>query len=168
MFVVNRLETLINLLKKRKMSIAVAESCSAGYLSYLLTKVPGSSKVFKGSIVVYNLKAKNKFFKIPYSLLEKTEGVSDTVAVLLAKGVRKIFNADLGASLVGFAGPETKKGIKVGTVFMSLVGKKGGWVKRIVLRGNRDKVRSKASLLLIDLIYKHLCKQNKTYTKIKT
>lgn len=152
----NTLKNLIAILKNKKESLAVAESCSGGYLSYLLTKISGSSKVFKGGIVVYSLEAKNKFFKIPYPLLKKTQGVSSKVASLLAKRVKKVFKSDVGVSLVGFAGPESKKGVKAGTVFMAVADKNGVISKKIVVKGNRDIVRKKASLYLIGLLYKHL------------
>ena len=147
-----KLENLITFLKAKKITVAAAESASGGYLSYLLTKIPGSSKVFKGSIVVYSLEAKNKFFKIPFPLLKKTRGVSKEVAILLAKGVRKLFKTDLGLSIVGFAGP----GIKQGTVFFSIADKKDVIVKKLIIKGSRDYVRKTASLAVIDLLYKKL------------
>lgn len=150
------LRRLIHTLQKNKLTIAVAESCTGGYLSYILTKIPGSSKVFKGGIVAYSLKIKNKFFSIPFSLLKTTQGVSKEIALILAKRVRKLFSADIGASIVGFAGPKTKKGTKVGTVFMSVADKRGKEVKKIIIKGNRDVVRKKASYLLVKLIYKRL------------
>ncbi|UCD16095.1 MAG: CinA family protein [Candidatus Omnitrophota bacterium] len=154
----NKLESVITILKKRKLSIAAAESCTGGYLSYLLTKTAGSSKVFKGAIVAYTPQIKNKLLKIPLSELKKTEGVSLKVSLLLAKNIKKSLNSDIGASVVGFAGPTTKKGIKVGTVFISIADKKGELVKKLSIKGNRDFVRKKASLALIDLIYKRLNK----------
>ncbi|MDP2923663.1 MAG: CinA family protein [Candidatus Omnitrophota bacterium] len=150
----NTLKNLIAILKNKKKSLAVAESCSGGYLSYLLTKIPGSSKVFKGSIVVYSLEAKNKFFKIPLPLLKKTQGVSNEIALLLAKRVKKVFNSDIGVSLVGFAGPETKKGIKAGTVYITVANRAGVISKKMVIKGSRDTVRKKASLFAINLLYK--------------
>jgi len=152
----SKLEDLMTLLKIKKLTIAAAESCSGGYLSYLLTKTPGSSKIFKGSIVVYSLEAKNKFFKIPFPLLKKTEGVSKDVAVLLARGARKSFGVDIGISLVGFAGPEAMKGTKKGTVFFAIADKNGVIVKKAIINGGRDYVRKKASSMVIDLLYKNL------------
>ena len=153
---------LILALKKRKKSVALAESCSGGYASYLLTKTPGASEVFKGAVVVYSLETKNKFFKIPSSLLKKTQGVSKEVAIKLAIGVRKKFNSDIGASIVGFAspehsrrtGPKTKKGIKVGTTFIAFSSKNKQKAKKIIIKGSRDIIRKKISARLIDLIYK--------------
>jgi PncC family amidohydrolase len=150
------LEILINKLKKKNLTVAVAESCSGGYLSYLLTKVAGSSLIFKGAIVAYSLEAKNKFFKIPYSLLKKTQGVSQNIALFLASEVKKIFKSDFGLSLVGFAGPKARKGIKVGTVFLGLVNDKEKIVKKIIIKGERDTVRKKASMELIKLLYQKL------------
>lgn len=150
------LKKLIAILKKKKLSVALAESCSGGYASYLLTKLSGSSKVFKGGIIVYTLEAKNKFFKIPFKSLKKTQGVSKDIALVLAKKVRQKLNADIGGSLVGFAGPKTKKGIKVGTVLMSVADKKGILIKKVVIKGSRDRVRKNASKMLINLIYERI------------
>ena len=147
---------LVKLLKRKKLTLAAAESCSAGYFSYLLTKTPGASSVFKGGIIVYSLSAKNKFFKLSPSLLKKTEGVSCEIAQKLAKDVRKLFKADIGASIVGFAGPRAKKGIKTGTVFIAIADEQLCEVKRIMIKGGRDAVRKKSSRALIDLILKKL------------
>jgi PncC family amidohydrolase len=150
------LKNLIKLLKTRELTIAMAESCTAGYASYLVTKVPGASQVFKGGIIVYSSEIKNKFFKIPFSLLKKTEGVSSSVALLLAQKVRRLCKSDIGASVVGFAGPGAKKGVKPGTVFIAVCDKARRNVKKIIIKGNRDVVRKKASLLLLAFIYKNI------------
>jgi len=148
------IKKLIVALKEKGQTLALAESCSGGYASYLLTKIPGASEVFKGAVVVYSLDTKNKFFNIPSSLLEKTQGVSKEVALKLATRVRKKFNSDIGSSIVGFAGPRVKKGIKVGTIFIAYSSKNKQKTKRIVIKGSRDIVRKKASTHLIDLVYK--------------
>ena len=145
------LEELIFRLKKRKQTIAVAESCTGGYLSYLFTKVPGSSKVFKLGVVVYSISAKEKLLLIPPSLLKGNEGVSEEVAKFLAINVRKILNTNLGASVVGFAGPQAKKGMR-GTVFMAVADKNCARVKEEKINGDRDTVRRKASYSLIKFV----------------
>ena len=160
-----KLKKLIVTLKEKGKTLALAESCSGGYASYLLTKVPGASEVFKGAVVVYSPEVKNKLFKIPSSLLKKTQGVSKEIALKLAIRVRKKLNADIGASIVGFAGPGTKKGIKVGTTFIAYSSKNKKEVKKIIIKGNRDSVRKKASSLLIDFIYQKL---NTQYSQLNT
>lgn len=151
-----KIKKLITLLEKRKLSLATAESASGGYASYLLTKIPGSSKVFKGGIIAYSLDIKNKLFKIPSSLLEKNQGVSREIALILAEKVRKQFKADIGSAIVGFAGPKAKKGVKAGTIFLSFADKDGAVSEKAIIKGNRDTVRKKASRLLITLIYKNI------------
>ena len=153
------IKKLIITLKEKNQTLALAESCSGGYASYLLTKISGASEVFKGATIVYTLEAKNKLFKIPFSLLEKTQGVSKEVALKLATRVRKKLNADIGASIVGFAGPGTKKGIKIGTTFMAFSSKNKQKGKKIIIKGSRDSIRKKASAGLIDFIYKELPKK---------
>lgn len=149
-------KSLIKTLKKRKLTLAAAESCSGGYLSYLLTKTPGSSDVFKGGLITYSLDSKNKFFKIPSSLLKKTCGVSEEIASVLAEKVKNLFGTDLGVSIVGFAGPKVKKGAKKGTVFLGIADKKNVLVIEAIIKGNRDAVRKKVSQLLINLLDKKL------------
>ncbi|NQT28824.1 MAG: CinA family protein [Candidatus Omnitrophica bacterium] len=176
-----KLKKLTCALKEKGKTLALAESCSGGYASYLLTKIPGASEVFKGAVVVYSLETKNKFFGIPSSLLKKTQGVSKEVALKLAIRVRKKFNADIGASVVGFAGPSTtlrasteqsrsadprtKNGVKVGTTFIAYSSKNRKEAKKIIIKGSRDIIRKKASSLLIDFIYQKL---NTQYSRLNT
>ena len=107
---------VINILLEKKLSIATVESCSAGYLSYLLKTMPGSSMVFKGGIIAYSLEAKYAFFKLPITALKRNKGVSQQIATKLAKGVKRLFSAKIGTAIVGFAGPTARKGIKPGTI----------------------------------------------------
>ena len=154
-----KLKNVVTILRKENISIALAESCSGGYASYLLTKFPGASLFFKGAIVTYSLDSKNTFFKVNPTLLKRTQGVSKEVSVILAKGVRKKFKADIGASIVGFAGPKAKNKSSLGTIFISVVKGQNLTCKRLVLKGTRDAIRKKASTQLISLIYKCLHKR---------
>jgi len=151
-----KLKNLIFYLRAKKLTISAAESISGGYLSYLLTKTPGSSKVFKGGIVVYSLQSKNKLLHIPQPLLNKTQGVSGRVSILLAKKTRELLKTDLAVSLVGFASAPAQKGIKVGTAFAAVADKNGAITKKIIIKGNRDYVRKKTSFFAIELICKKL------------
>lgn len=140
---------LIKILTKKKLTISCAESASSGYLSYLLTKTPGSSQVFKGGIICYSLESKNKFFKIPTYLLKKSQGVSRQISYLLAKQVKNILATNIGLSIVGFAGPNDKK---TGLFFCGISHKNTTIVKKIQLNGNRNQIRKKASEMLIELL----------------
>ena len=151
----NKLAKLIAILKKQKLTLAIAESCSGGYASDLLTQKAGSSKVFKGGLVVYSLEAKNEFFRIPFSILKKTQGVSKEIAATLAIKVRKKLDSDIGSSIVGFAGPVAPKG-KKGTVLIAISDKASTVLIETIIKGKREVVRKKASQLLIELLYTKL------------
>jgi len=155
------LEKVIYILKDQNITVSIAESCSGGYASYLLTRIPGSSKVFKGGFILYSLDSKNKLLKIPKKTLKETRGVSKEIAIILAKKVKKKFSSDIGLSIVGFAGPEANKNIKKGTTFIALADKKYFIAKKMIIKGTRDQVRKKVSLYLIDLLYSHITAHTK-------
>lgn len=141
------------LLISQGVSLAAAESCTAGYFSYLLTQTPGSSKVFRGAIVCYSLESKYHFFKIPKTLLKSSQGVSKKVCELLASRVQKLFKSDIGIAIVGFSGPKAKKGIKSGTTYIAIAYKKETTSKREVLSGSRSQARTKATSKALNLLY---------------
>ena len=149
------LNELIALLKKRGQTIAVAESLTGGYVSYLFTKIPGSSKVFKLGTVVYSLEAKHKLFKLPLKKLNSTQGVSEEIAKILAKEIKTRLNTDFGASIVGFAGPKAEKDMK-GIAFMGLAKKKIILSQRKKFQGNRDTIRKQASYSLIEFVLNNI------------
>ncbi|MCF7894884.1 MAG: CinA family protein [Candidatus Omnitrophica bacterium] len=147
---------IFKLLKDKNLTLAAAESETAGYLSYLLTKIPGSSNTFKGSFVIYSLDSKNKLFKLPKELLKKTQGVSPEIAAHLAEKTRKKLKSSIGISVVGFAGPTAKKGKEVGTTFIAISNKEKIFVTSAVIDGTRDKVRKKTAKLATEILYQHL------------
>ncbi len=147
-----KLNRLLNLLKKRKLTLATAESASGGYVSYLLTKIPQSSKIFKGGLIVYSLDSKHSFFKLPLAYLKKTQGVSKEIAATLAIKVRKKLQADIGLSIVGFAGPNAPKE-KKGLLFIAISDEDSTLSFKVQIKGTRDLLRRKVSILLLELLY---------------
>ena len=156
----NYAKTLINFLLVNGLTVSAAESCTGGYLSYLLTQTPGSSRVFKGSVVVYSLQAKQQFFSLPKVLLKTTQGVSGQVAKLLAQNCRKTFKTDIAVSIVGAAGPESVKNFRPGTVFIAVTTSKKTIVKKFIFKGTRDMVRKAAAKQAIGLLCGHLSPSN--------
>lgn len=98
-------EALVKELAARGMRIASAESCTGGYVSKRITNVSGSSEVLDGSIVTYANRIKEKFVGVSHETLEKFGAVSEQTAIEMARGVRKLFDADIGISTTGVAGP---------------------------------------------------------------
>jgi nicotinamide-nucleotide amidase len=154
------LKKLISSLAKRNLTIATAESASGGYLSYLLTKTPGSSIVFKGGMILYSLESKHKFFNIPSSLLDTTQGVSKDVSLILAKRIMGLYNAVIGLAIVGFAGPD-KRSSSTGLYYIAVATKRCAYAKRLRLTGSRDRTRILASMAALDLLNKKfLCERS--------
>jgi len=116
------LETaIVRLLREKKLTLAVAESCTGGSLSGRITDVPGSSDVFQAGYVTYANEAKEETLGVPADLLGAHGAVSEPVAAAMAEGARRVSGADLALSTTGIAGPgggtESKP---VGTVYIGL------------------------------------------------
>jgi nicotinamide-nucleotide amidase len=110
---------VVELLKKKKRKLVLAESCTGGSLAALLTEVPGSSSVFCGSHVVYQEASKTKWLGVSPSLLKKHTAVSAACAEAMVRGaLKKTPHADIAASVTGYLGPE---GDPVGRVFISVL-----------------------------------------------
>jgi len=140
------------LIKKRK-TVAVAESCTGGLLSNLLTRISGSSKYFILGIVAYSNKTKENILKIPAQLIAKKGAASRQVAKIMAQAVRKLAKTDFGIGVTGIAGPTGATPKKpVGTVFIAIDGKDKKICKKFLFTGNRIAVRKKAALRALELL----------------
>jgi nicotinamide-nucleotide amidase len=144
------------LIKKQK-TLAVAESCTGGLVSVLLTQIPGSSQYFILGVVVYSNKTKQTLLKIPARLIAKKGAVSKEVAQKMAQSVRKIAKADFGIGITGIAGPTGGTFKKpVGTVFIAIDGKNKKLCKKFLFKGNRIVIRKKSALKALELLKKIL------------
>jgi nicotinamide-nucleotide amidase len=109
-----------NKLRERSLTIAAAESCTGGYVSHLITSVPGSSDYFLGSVIAYSNGIKIQELGIEPALLNEKGAVSEETVVAMANAVRKKFNTDIGVSTSGIAGPGGGTPDKpVGTVWIA-------------------------------------------------
>lgn len=108
------------ILKLKQMSISLAESCTGGYLSHLMTSVPGSSAYFKGSVIAYANEIKMQQLEVNSKTLELFGAVSEETISEMAIGVRRRFNTDIGIATSGIAGPDGGTPDKpVGTVWIA-------------------------------------------------
>lgn len=141
------------LLIKKKKNIAIAESCTGGLLSNLLTNIPGSSQYFILGIVAYSNGAKRKILKIPTSIIAQKGAVSQDVAKLMANHARLLAKSDLGIGITGIAGPSGGSEEKpVGTVFIAIDSKTKKICERFLFKGSRLKIRKKAALKALELL----------------
>jgi nicotinamide-nucleotide amidase len=150
------LEVVIgNTLKAKKLTLAVAESCTGGYLSHLITTVPGSSEYFLGSLIPYSYDIKMQQLGVNPETLEKHGAVSEATIMEMADLVRTKFNTDIGVATSGVAGPGGGTSEKpVGTVWIAYSDKHQTVTRKLQLSKDRlinIKVASVAVLNLIRL-----------------
>jgi len=146
------------LLKESRRTIALAESCSGGLVSTLLTDVPGSSEYFLGSVVSYANSAKERLLGVAEDTLRAHGAVSAPAAREMARGVRERFDADVGVSVTGIAGPDGGTPEKpVGTVFFAIANRDGSLVERKrQLLGDRAVIRRTSALHALELLRRTL------------
>jgi PncC family amidohydrolase len=128
---VNLESSIISRLTQRQQSLAVAESCTGGFIAHQLTNVPGASAVFFGGVVTYSNDAKKKFLGVRAETLAQHGAVSEAVAREMAEGVRNIWGADFAIAVTGIAGPGGGTSEKpVGTVFIAVASALGTRVEK--------------------------------------
>ncbi|WP_117211841.1 CinA family protein [Allorhizocola rhizosphaerae] len=125
-------------------TLATAESLTAGLVAATIVDVPGSSKVFRGGLVVYATDLKHSLAGVDAGLLEREGPVSHDVALALALGARERCGADWGVSTTGVAGPTPQDGVAVGTVFVAVCGPSpsSAVVQELALSGDRPTIRA--------------------------
>ena len=119
-------QKIVSLLKKKKLKLAVAESCTGGMLSSAITSVRGSSKVFSMGLVTYSNQAKTSILKIPNQIIKKNGAVSVQCCLAMVNSLSKISKAKICISITGIAGPKGgSKKKPVGLVYIGVkIGKK--------------------------------------------
>ncbi len=119
-------KNLISLIKRKKMKLAIAESCTGGMLSNTITSVSGSSKVFTMGLVTYSNQAKTSVLKVPQKIIKKFGAVSNECCLAMVNNLSKISKSKVCISITGIAGPRGGSRQKpVGLVYIGIrVGKK--------------------------------------------
>lgn len=138
------------LLLDRGLTLAVAESCTGGYTSHLLTLVPGSSAYYKGGITAYSNELKENLLNVPSDVINEHGAVSEPVVRQMAEGVRKVFNAGYSLATSGIAGPGGGTDEKpVGTVWIAVSGPQKTVTEKYIFGDNRERniIRSSQTAL---------------------
>lgn len=139
------------------LTLGVAESCTGGLVSTMLTDIPGASAFLERSAVTYANSAKTSWLKIPTQILEKEGAVSETCARLMARGIRRAAQSDLGLAVTGIAGPDGGTPQKpVGTVFIALCDGREEPVRRYQFAGDRAAVRRQSACMALDWLRRYL------------
>ena len=149
---------IVKLLKRKRLNISFAESCTGGMLSSVVTSISGSSKVFNLGLITYSNESKIKVLKIPKKIIRKYGAVSEQVCFAMVKNLNKISKTNMALSITGIAGPKggTKKK-PVGLVYIGI--KKGSKIriKRYLFKKkNRSQIQRSAVNKSLQLILSFL------------
>lgn len=128
-----------------QLTVATAESLTAGMVCSELASIPGASGMLMGAVVAYQNSVKESVLGVSSELLSRAGSVDPEVARRMAQGVRRLTGASLGVSTTGVAGPEPHDGQPVGTVYIGLADEYGAWCAQYSFLGNRSAIRRQAA-----------------------
>ncbi|MBP3381850.1 MAG: nicotinamide-nucleotide amidohydrolase family protein, partial [Clostridia bacterium] len=145
---------VVTLLKEKQITVATAESCTAGLLSAAITAVSGASSVFECGISAYSAEIKHGILGVPTDILEQYGTVSNETAAAMADGVRRIAGSTIGVSITGVAGPNETEGKPVGRVHIALANETRVWLQTLTPDPtlSRDAIREKAVTTALEMV----------------
>ncbi|MFW5793413.1 MAG: competence/damage-inducible protein A [Bacteroidota bacterium] len=150
---------VIDILSKEDKTLSIAESCTGGYISHLITSVPGSSECFEGSVISYSNNIKEKHLNVPGDLIEKHGAVSSQVAEAMAEGVRKSFKTDYAVSVTGIAGPSGgTKEKPVGLVYIAVAAADNVYSKKYLFGDKRQRNIERSAVTALNMLRKEIKK----------
>lgn len=147
------------LLKQNDYTLSVAESCTGGFISNLITDFPGASKFFEAGVVSYSADAKRSLLKVSSSCLAKYGVVSEQTAREMAAKIRKMTNTDFSVSTTGNLGPDVLEGKERGLIFIAVSTRKKTISKGLRLKGTREENKEEAALLALQFMLEIVEKQ---------
>jgi nicotinamide-nucleotide amidase len=145
------------LLAKYKKTVSTAESCTGGYISHLLTSIPGSSAYYKGSVISYSYDIKEQELNISEAVLRKHGAVSKIVVEQMAQSIRQKYKTDYSIATSGIAGPTGGSEEKpVGTVWIAVATPEKIISEKFLFGNNREQTVQKAAHAALNLLKKEL------------
>jgi nicotinamide-nucleotide amidase len=149
--------TIIELLTARGETVALAESCTGGYIAHRLTNIAGASAVFLAGVVTYSNAAKEKFLGVHPETLQEHGAVSEPAARQMAEGARQRTGAHYAVSVTGIAGPSGGTDAKpVGTVFLGLASPDGTIVERNLNPFDRETFKQVTSQQALEMLRRRI------------
>jgi nicotinamide-nucleotide amidase len=150
-------EVIGKILTEKKLKLAIAESCTGGLICNRITNIPGSSNYFERGVVSYSNEAKIQLLGVNPETIKNFGAVSEQTAIEMARGVRKISNADIGISTTGIMGPtgatETKP---IGLVFIGYSDKERDFAKQFNFADNRVRNKERTSQAALEILWRAL------------
>ncbi|OFX89053.1 MAG: hypothetical protein A2W99_02395 [Bacteroidetes bacterium GWF2_33_16] len=144
-------------LTEKMLTLSVAESCTGGNISHLITRVSGSSNYFKGSIVAYSNEIKESFLGLNKRILDKYGAVSKQTVEGMALGARLLFKTDYAIATSGIAGPTGGTEDKpVGTIWIAVSDNKGVYSKKFIFGDQREQNIQRSSLTAFNMLLRRI------------
>ena len=150
-------EQIQNAFIEKKLTLAIAESCTGGEIAARLTKIPGASAYFKGSIITYQTETKLDLLAIPQELIQEHSVVSKEIVQAMASEAREKFNSNIAIATTGNAGPSKgDSSAEVGTVWIAIATAKEVFSEKFLFGRHRERVVQKAVNKALELLFKQL------------
>lgn len=143
-------EEIVKSAVERGLTVATAESLTAGMVTAVLADSPGASGMLQGGVMSYQNSVKADVLGVSRQLLDAVGSVDGDVAAAMAAGVRTVCGADIGVSTTGVAGPDEHDGKGVGTVFIGIATADGSTSFPYSFEGSRAEIRSHACAAALD------------------
>ena len=147
---------IISIIKRKKIKLAIAESCTGGMLSGAITSVSGSSKVFTMGLVTYSNQAKTNILKVPPKIIKRYGAVSVQCCLAMVNNLNKISKSKVCVSITGIAGPKGgSKQKPVGLVYIGIRVKKKVVVNKCNFKNKgRDHIQRQTVKKTLNLLLK--------------
>jgi nicotinamide-nucleotide amidase len=149
-------EAAVRKATERGLTVATAESLTAGMIAAVLADNPGASAMLKGGVVAYQNSVKADVLGVPKDLLAEKGSVDGQVAAAMASGARTACGADIGVSATGVAGPGAHDGQPVGTVYIGIATAQGASASAHEFSGSRAEIRAQACSAALDRLLEAL------------
>ena len=153
-----KIKQILISLRRKKIKLSTAESCTGGMLAQVITSVSGASDVFKFGVVTYSNQSKTKYLKVPNKIINKYGAVSEECCSFMLKGLAKISKTKLSLAITGIAGPNGgTKQKPIGLVYIGIKKNKKIKIKKyLFLRKSRKKIRICSVIKSLVLIKKFI------------
>lgn len=145
------------LLSARRLRLGLAESCTGGLMGHRITNVAGSSEYFMGGVVSYSYEAKVAVLGVSWDTLHAFGAVSRETVLEMARGAKRLFEANIAVSISGIAGPGGGTADKpVGTTWVALVADDGEWTQKFQFQGDRQQNKAASAEAALKMLLEYL------------
>ncbi len=148
-------EIILTDLKMKELTLATAESATGGFLSHIITNIPGSSKNFLGGVVCYSAEAKNVFLDVDFDVINSFGTISIETTVALLDGVRKKLGSDLAVAITGVLGTQME-GKPTGLVYIGIGSRICNNVYDFQFTGSRLSIKKQTIRKALQLLFKEI------------